>query len=220
MAAMAIAQPSSSEPVVRNTPRQPPFAWLVWIGVSVVGTAVGAIVAWQVRSLWQQPAASSMLQDVAYAATLASALIAGGAQWLFFRTFRIEADWWAPATAAANLLNAAIVVPVALRLVLPSTLTSAPSKSMALLAGAVALGAAGLVVGAAQALVLRRAMARMAPLWVPATALGGAVAGAITTSISSLLYGMPAIATISLAGATGALLIAVCQSPLIFRFVR
>lgn len=216
---MAMPQPAMANPTITISARRPPFGWAIWIAVSVVGAAVGAIVAWQIRSLWPLGSAS-LMQDVAYIATLVSALIAAGAQWFFFRTFKSDADWWAPATAGANLINAAIVVPAMLSLFFRPALSSAPSRSTALIAGALALAAAGLVVGGAQALVLRGSLPRLAPLWIPATVLGGLLTGIITTSLSAAFFGLPAIATVSLAAVTGSLITAACQAPLLFRFLR
>ena len=185
----------------------------------MVGAVIGAIIAWQIRSLWPS-APVSLSQALAYIATLVSGLVAAGAQWFVFRTFKVEADWWAPVTAAANLVNAALVVPAALRLFFPPTLVTAPSMSLSIVAGAVALGAAGLLTGGVQAQMLRRSMGGAAALWVPLTVLGGALAGAITTALSSQFYGMPAIAAIGLVAATGSLLTAGCQAPMVARMLR
>jgi hypothetical protein len=218
MAAMAIPEPARTSSPITLADRRGPAAIPIWIAVSIVGAALGALAAWQVRSFFQQPTSAALAQDLPYLATLVSVMIASGAQWLLFRRWRWDAFWWVPATVGASLVAAAFVVPAVLNaLVAPSGLSS---MGRAVLVGAIALGASGLLIGAAQALVLRGSAGDIAWLWVPATALGGALAGAITTALASQLLGLPAFAVVSLVAAASALLTAGCQSPVLVRLLR
>src|SRR5438128_1348926 len=78
----------------------------------------------------------------------------------------------------------------------------------------------GAVVGTAQALILRESGGNIAWAWIPATLVGGALAGALTTALSAQLFGLPPIATVSLVAAAGALLSAASQAPVFLRLVR
>ena len=192
------------------------LAWALWIIVSVIGAVVAALVAWQVRTFF----AAGMVfsgQSARYAATVVEALIVGGAQWLVLRRYRLLLDWWVPATVVANLLTAIVVIPSVLRLADGSGVVS---PATAMIADASALAAAGLVVGTAQALVLRGPVGNVAWAWVPATVIGGAFAGALTTALSAQLFGLPYIVFISLLTATGALLTAASQAPVLLRLLR
>jgi hypothetical protein len=190
----------------------------MWIAVSVVGAALGALAAWQIRSIWQPPASAAFSQDLAYFATLVSVILASGAQWLLFRRWRWDAFWWVPATVGASLVSVAFVVPAVVNALVATSGSS--STGRAVLVGAIALGASGLLIGAAQALVLRGSAGDFAWLWVPATALGGALAGAMTTALASQLLGLPSFAVVSLVAAASALLTAGCQSPILVRLLR
>src|SRR4029077_19082220 len=173
---MAMPEPAVHRPVVEIRGPNQRMAWALWIVISVLGAVVGALIAWQVRNLFLGgPAFSS--QGARYAGTVVESLVAGGAQWLVWRHYRFAVDWWVPVTVAANLLNAIIVIPSVLRLAVGAG-TISPTASM--VAGATVLAAAGLVVGTAQALVLRGPAGNRAWAWVPATIIGGAFAGAIT----------------------------------------
>jgi hypothetical protein len=192
------------------------MAWALWIIGSVIGAVLAALVAWQIRTFFiSGPAFIS--QDARYAATVVEALIFGGAQWLVWRRYRFELDWWVPVSVAANLLNAIVVIPTVLRFAEGTGMISPPA---AMIAGASALAAAGLVVGTAQALVLRSPAGNMAWAWVPATVIGGAFAGALTTALSVQLFGLPYVTIISLVTATGALLTAASQAPVLLRLLR
>jgi hypothetical protein len=218
MAAMATPQPalSSGPTTMRALPGRTVVPW--WIAVSVIGAALGALAAWQIRSLVQPPSPAALGQDLAYFATLVSVAIGSGAQWLLFRRWRWEAFWWIPGTVGASLVAAAFVVPTVLNaLVGPSGLSSMAGS---VLVGAIALGASGLLIGAAQAFILRGSAGDIAWLWVPATALGGALAGAMTTALASRLLVLPAFAVVSLVAAASALLTAGCQSPVLVRLLR
>ena len=203
-------------PVVELRGPSQRMAWALWIIVSVIGAVLAALVAWQVRTfLAAGPAFGS--QSARYAATVAEALIFGGAQWLILRRYHLLLDWWVPASVAANLLNAIVVIPTVLRFAEGTGMISPPA---AMIAGGSALAAAGLVVGTAQALVLHRPAGNMAWPWVPATVIGGAFAGALTTALSAHLFGHPYIVFISVLTATGALLTAASQAPVLLRLLR
>ena len=189
------------------------LAWVLWIVVSVLGAVFGALAAWQVRTL------GSLHLDSAYAATVVSVVISSGLQWILLRRYRVDAYWWVPATVAADLMNAIVVIPTVLNLFAPSS-RGLISPGMAMLSGASALAVAGLVVGAAQALVWRGSAGNIAWAWIPATIIGGALAGALTTALSVQFFGLPPFATISLVAATGALLTAASQAPVFLRLLR
>jgi len=192
------------------------MAWALWIIASVIGGVLAALVAWQIRTFFIR-GPDFIRQDARYAATVVEALIFGGAQWLVWRRYRFELDWWVPVSVAANLLNAIVVIPTVLRFAEGTGVISPPA---AMIAGGSALAAAGLVVGTAQALVLHRPAGNMAWAWVPATVIGGAFAGALTTALSAQLFGLPYIVFISLLTATGALLTAASQAPVLLRLLR
>jgi hypothetical protein len=216
MAAMGTPEPAMHRPVVEIRGPNQRMAWALWIVVSVIGAVVAALIAWQVRSLFLAGPAFSN-QGARYAGTVVEALVAGGAQWLVWRRYRFAADWWVPATVAANLLNAIIVIPSVLHLAEGAGMIS-PTPAM--VAGATALAAAGLVVGTAQALVLRGPAGNTAWLWVPATIIGGALAGAITIAVSAQLFGLPYVLFLSVLTATGAVLTAASQAPVVMRLLR
>lgn len=192
--------------------------WLVWLLVSVLGAVLGALSAWQTRAL--VGGGSGLLQqDLAYVATGLSVLISAGAQWLVLRRFRVEAYWWVPATIVAELVGVTFIVPGVFNLLYAQP-PGSPVIGTAMFAGATALGAAALLVGVVQSVVLRSSAGNLAWLWIPATMLGGAFAGALTTGLSSQLLGLPPFATISLVAAAGGLLTAACQAPVFARIAR
>jgi hypothetical protein len=217
MAAMAMPAPQLRARVVRVDRQR--VIWVLWILVSILGAVLGALAAWQVRSLVQRGPAITQ-QGLAYVATVISTLLASGCQWLLLRRYKLDVVWWVPAVVVGHLLNAMVVVPSVLRLFVDSAQVGPTPMGIAIVAGAAALGAAGLVVGTAQALVLRPSAGSIAWTWIPATAVGGALAGAITAALSSQLFGLPAFATISLVAAVGALLTAGCQAPFFVRIIR
>jgi hypothetical protein len=90
----------------------------------------------------------------------------------------------------------------------------------AAISGAAALAAVGFVVGAAQSVVLRSSAGNIAWAWVPATIVGGAFAGAVTSAISVQLFGLPYVEMLSVVTATGALLTAASQAPVLLRLLR
>jgi hypothetical protein len=213
---MGTPEQAMHRPVVEVHGPSQRMAWVLWIIVSVLGAVAGALVAWQVRSFFVAGQAFSS-QSARYAATVVEALILGGAQWLVLRRYRLVLEWWVPVSVAANLLAVIVVIPSVLRVFEGS---DAISSATAMIAGASALAAAGLVVGTAQALVLRGPLGNTAWAWVPATAIGGAFAGALTTALSAQLFGLPFVMIISVVTATGALLRAASQAPVLMRVLR
>jgi hypothetical protein len=216
MAAMGSPEPAMRQHLVEIRGPNQRMAWALWILVSVIGAVVAALIAWQVRSLFLGgPAFSS--EGARYAGTVVEALVAGGAQWLVWRHYRFAVDWWVPVTVAANLLNGIIVIPSVLHLAVGAG-TISPTASM--VAGATTLAAAGLVVGTAQALVLRDPAGNKAWAWVPATIIGGALAGAITITVSVHLFGLPYVVFLSVITALGAVLTAASQAPVVRLVLR
>jgi len=159
-------------------------AWASWVVVSVIGGVLGALVAWRVRALLTVPAPAFVGDVLRYIATIVSATIAAGAQWLLLRRYRLDV------------------------------------YSDPVIAGGAALAAAGLVIGAAQAIVLRASVGDKAWFWVPVTAIGGGLAGALASALSTQLIGLSTFAFISLLAAVGAFMISACQAPVVARLVR
>jgi hypothetical protein len=224
MAAMGTPHQAMHRPVVEIRGSSHRMAWAVWIIVSVVGAAIGGAVAWEIRSVFlQAPAAEQGL--VASAATLLSALILAGSQWLVLRRYQVDVFWWVPATMAANFVAAGIVVPGVINLALGRGVSPLNLNS-AIIFGTLVLATEGLVVGTAQALVLRPSAGNIAWLWTAATILGGVLAGALTTALSPTLlqaaleHGLPTFALIGVANAVGALVTSVCQAPILARVLR
>jgi hypothetical protein len=219
MASMATAQPLMSGPLVSVGSRSRRTASMLWIAVSVAGSVAGALAAWQVRSLYEHGPAI-LHDDLGYIATVVNALIFSGGQWFVLQRHKLDVAWWVPATVVGNLLNAMVVIPSTLHLFVNSTTIGPTSLETAVVAGAAALGAAGLVVGGAQAMVLRASRGNVVWVWVLATAVGGALSGAITTALSAQLFGLTAVVTISLVATVGAFLTAACQAPVFLRLSR
>src|SRR5438876_11003597 len=141
MAAMATPE-QAIRPVaeVRGSNRR--LAWAVWIVGTVVGAAMGALAAWQVRTLATQ-------LDVAYAATVVSVLISSGVQWFLFRRYRVDAYWWVPAPVAARVITAIVVIPTVLNVFAPPS-GDLISPGTAMVGSAAALATAGLAAGTAR----------------------------------------------------------------------
>jgi len=224
MAAMGTPEPAVHRSVVEIRGPNQRMAGALWIVVSILGAGIGASVAWETRSLVvQSPSLEQGL--VGSAATLLSALILAGGQWLVLRHYQFDAFWWVPATIAGNLVAAAIVVPGVINLALGRGVGPVNANS-AVIFGAVALATGGLVVGTAQALVLRTTAGNFALLWIPATILGGALAGAVTTALSPTLFqavvdhGLPIVILVAVADAVGASIRSVCQTPILARILR
>lgn len=223
MAAMATAQPLTSGEPIATGPRHPKNAWAWWIGVSVLGAVLGALAASQIRSLYSYgPATLGDLER--YVATIVEAMIAAGCQWLLLRRYKVDPYWWVPATVAANLISAILLIPAVLGLFTPP-LGIGISSTAAIISGGAALAASGLVIGVAQALVLRPSVGNVAWAWVPVTVLGGALAGAATEAMSPQIsglpiYGLPPFLTLALLAFAGSLLRAACQTPVVMRILR
>jgi hypothetical protein len=216
MAAMGAGEQSIQRQVFEVRRPSQRTAWVLWIVVSVIGGVLAALAAWQIRTFFiRGPAFIS--QDARYVGTLVEALILGGAQWLVLRRYRLAVDWWVPVLVAANLLNVIVVIPSVLRLYDGAGVIS---PATAMIGGASALAAAGLVVGTGQALVLRGSAGNVAWAWVPATIIGGAFAGAVTTAVSVQLFGLSYVVFLSVLTATGALLRAASQAPVLLRLLR
>jgi len=216
MAAMGTPEQAMRSPVVEVRGTGQRMAWALWIVVSVVGGVLAALAAWQIRSLFILGPAS-ISQDARYVGTVVEALILGGAQWLVLRRYRLAVDWWVPVLVAADLLNNIVVIPSILHLINGAGVIS---QATAMFGGASALAAAGLVVGTGQAFVLRGSAGNLVWAWVPATIIGGALAGAATTALSVQLFGLSYVIFLSALTATGALLIAACQAPVFLRVLR
>lgn len=216
MTAMGTPEQAMRAPVVEVRGTSQRTAWALWIAVTVIGAVVGALAAWQIRTFFiRGPAYVS--QDARYVGTVAEALILGGAQWLVLRRYRLAVDWWVPVSVAANLLNVIVVIPSILRLF---DGVGVISPATAMIGGASALAATGLVVGTGQALVLRGSAGNLAWAWVPATIIGGAFAGAATSGISVQLFGLPFFVVLSVVTAIGAILTAASQAPVLPRLLR
>src|SRR2546423_6359498 len=168
------------------------MAGLLWIGVTVAGSVAGALAAWQVRSLYERGPAVLHV-DLGYLATVVNALIFSGGQWFVLQRYKLDAYWWVPATVAANLLAAIIVIPTILNLFVPSS-GAVITHAMAMLSGGAALAAAGLVVGMAQALVLRGSAGKIAWALVSATIARGRLAGGLADTPSAPVLESPPLA--------------------------
>src|ERR1700724_1941152 len=105
---MAAAQPPIS-PVISIGPRGRRLAWLLWICVTVLGAVIASLIAWQLRSM--NPHSVSAQQLVAFIVAVETELLISTGQWLVLRRYRVEADWWIPASVAANVAAAFIVAP-------------------------------------------------------------------------------------------------------------
>lgn len=218
MAAMATPEQAMRAPVVEVRGPSQRMAWALWIVVTVIGAVVGALAAWQVRRL-ALGGSVSLVEALRYLATILDAVVAAGAQWYVLRRYHLEVYWWVPATVSARLVAVIVVIPTVIGLFVRPGGTDI-TLSTAVISGAAALAAAGLVVGAAQSVVLRTSGGNIAWAWIPATMVGGGLAGALTTAMSAQLFNLPPIATIGLVAATGALLTSASQAPVLLRALR
>jgi len=188
-----------------------------WIAVSMVGAVAAALAAWRVRTLIIG-GPEFLGRNLGYVAKVVEAMVISGAQWLLLRRYRLPVDWWVPTTVTANLLTAVVVIPNVLGAILGKAGgPGGPNMSIAVIAGGAALASAGLLVGSAQWLVLRGLGRRAAFAWIPASVVGGGLAGSATTLISSHLVGMPAFVFLGVVAAVGALLQAAIQAPVLGR---
>jgi hypothetical protein len=218
MAAMGTPEPATHRPVVEIRGPNQRMAWALWIAVTVIGAVVGALAAWQVRQL-ALSGSPSLLYAFRYIANVLEAVIAAGAQWYLLKRYRLEVYWWVPATVSARLVAMIVVIPSVIGLFVRPGGTDI-TLTTAVISGAAALAAAGCVVGAAQAVVLRSSAGNIAWAWVPATIVGGAFAGAATSGISVQLFGLPFFVVLTVVTAIGALLMAASQAPVLLRLLR
>jgi len=218
MAAMATPEQAMHRPTVEVRGPNQRLAWALWIAVTVIAAVVGALAAWQLRRLALN-GSPSLLDALRYLATVLDAVVASGAQWYLLRRYRLEVYWWVPATVSATLVAVIVVVPTVIGLFVRPGGTDL-TLTTAVISGAAGLAAAGFVLGAAQAIVLRSSTGNIAWAWVPATIVGGAFAGAVTSAISVQMFGLPYVEILSVVTATGALLTAVSQAPVLLRLLR
>lgn len=203
--------------------------WFWWIVVSTIATVVAALLQWRIRTIFLSGpdfivahylGYDFLAQDLGYVATVIGAIIVSGAQWLLLRRYRVAVDWWMPVTVVAGTLDAVVLVPSVLRAVQGLAGNPAvPTLNIVVAAGGAALGASGLVVGIAQWLVLRGNGRTVAIGWIPATVLGGVMAGSITTVISSHVRSFPPVLVLSALAGVGALLLAAVQGAILRRLV-
>ncbi len=218
MTAMGTPEQAMRAPVVEVRGASQRMAWALWIAVTVIGAVVGALAAWQIRQL-ALSASPSLLDATRYIANVLEAVIAAGAQWYLLKRYRLEVYWWVPATVSARLVAIIVVIPSVIGLFVRPGATDI-TLTTAVITGAAALAAAGFVVGAAQAVVLRSSAGSIAWAWVPASIVGGAFAGAATSGISVQLFGLPFFVVLSAVTAIGALLTAASQAPVLLRLLR
>jgi hypothetical protein len=217
MAPMATPEQAMSPLPVETRRRNQGLAWVLWICVSIAGAVAGAMAAFGLRLLISG-GPISLIDALRYVATVVDAMVLAGAQWYFLQRYRLDVYWWVPATVIAYLIAALVLIPSVVRLVVGSGVPV--SAGSAVVAGGAALAAEGLALGVAQAVVLRTSVGNIAWIWVPASIVGGALAGALTSAISAQLFGLPALATISLVAAGGALLISASQAPVLYRLLH
>jgi hypothetical protein len=215
---MATPEQAMRRPIVEVRGPNQRLAWALWIIVTVIGAVVGALAAWQLRRL-ALDGSPSLLEALRYLATVLDAVVASGAQWYLLRRYRLEVYWWVPATVSARLVAMIVVIPTVIGLFVRPGGTDI-TLTTAAISGAAALAAVGFVVGAAQSVVLRSSAGNIAWAWVPATIVGGAFAGAVTSAISVQLFGLPYVEMLSVVTATGALLTAASQAPVLLRLLR
>ena len=218
MAAMGTPEQALQRPVIEIPGRSQSQVWALWIAVTVIGAVIGALAAWQLRRL-AIGGSPSLLDALRYVATVLDAVVASGAQWYVLRRYRLEVYWWVPATVTARLVAVIVVIPSVIGLFAHPGQTNI-TLTTAVMSGAAALAATGFVVGSAQAIVLRSSAGNIAWAWVPATIVGGAFAGAATSAISAQLFGLQYVAILSVITATGALLTAASQAPVLLRILR
>jgi hypothetical protein len=218
MTAMATPEQAMRRPIVEVRGPNQRLAWALWIIVTVIGAVVGALAAWQLRRLALN-GSPSLLEALRYLATVLDAVVASGAQWYLLRRYRLEVYWWVPATVSARLVAMIVVIPTVIGMFVRPGGTDI-TLTTAAISGAAALAAVGFVVGAAQSVVLRSSAGNIAWAWVPATIVGGAFAGAVTSAISVQLFGLPYVEMLSVVTATGALLTAASQAPVLLRLLR
>ena len=224
MAAMA-SQPAMNSPritigTVRGNPRQTTL--LLWVPASVVGAALGALLAFEIAGFGAWTNSNFDQAGIRYLATIASVALVAGAQWWVLRRARLDAYWWVPGTVAAQLLASILIIPTVLKLFLPTTPFQPfnPSLAQTMVAGGVALGAAGVLVGAAQALILRASAGDGAWWWILGTVVGEALAGSMTSAVSIHVLVLPIFVAVIAGAALGTLLISSSQLVVLIRLLR
>lgn len=218
MATMGAADQAIQRRVIEVRAPSPRMAWAAWIIVTILGAIAGALVAWQFRRLAIGGSASNA-DTFRYVATILDAAVASGAQWYLLKRYHLDVYWWVPATVTARLVSVIVVNPSVVHLFVRPGDTSL-TLTTAIISGTAALAATGLVVGVVQAVVLRTSGGNIAWAWVPATIVGGALAGAATSAISLQLFGLTYVVFLSVLTATGALLTAASQAPVLLRLLR
>ncbi len=182
----------------------------------MIGALLGGLAAWRIRAFLNSPSPVLVVNALRDLATIVNATIIAGAQWLLLMRYRLDVRLWVPATVIASLVAVIVLIPLVIGLVVSPAGSINPYDTV--IAGSAALAAAGLVIGTAQALVLRPTAGNIAWAWIPATLVGGALAGALTSALSSQLFGLPPFATFSLVG-VGALLVSASQAPVLYRLL-
>jgi len=220
---MAVPEPLMS-PVITIGRRGRPPAWLLWICVTILGAVLASLVAWRLRSA--DPHSASAQQVVAFIVAVETELLISAGQWLVLRRYRMEADWWIPASVAANVAAAFIIVPPIISLAIATGAIRPISVDGGLSFGILSAAASGLVIATAQALVLRGSAGKLVWAWIPATMVGGVLAVVVTNALSVVLIdaiigsGKPFAVLIGVLTAIGALAASVCQSPVMVRLLR
>jgi hypothetical protein len=224
MPPMAMQAPSPSVPAITIHERSRRLAWALWIIASIGASILGALAAWQIQSLDRTRSQSSQ-ELFSFATAVVSALILSGGQWLVLRHYRLDAYWWIPVTVAASVAEALLLGPAVMSLAVGTGILRAASADTLLSYTVVALATSGLVVGGAQAIVLRSARSTFAWAWIPATILGGAAAGVATTALSNPLLsavwlGMPVIGLIIVLAGVAGLASSTFQAAILARVMR
>lgn len=219
---MALSQPwMSPVTAIRRPDRR--LAWMLWIGVTVLGALIALLLQWEIRTL--QAAGSLPAPDlVVYMIAVGTGLIISTGQWLVLRHYNVDAYWWIPASIAANVVAALFVVPLVMVVAIGAGILLVPTDVARF--GILSAGASSLTVGTAQALVLRGGWGNLAWLWIPVTVVGAVLAAGVTNLLSPPLidaiarHGFPVAGAVGLLGATAALLGSACQAPILMRFLR
>lgn len=223
MSAVAVPKPSMS-PLITIGRRRDRLPWLLWIGITVLAAVIASLVAWQLRSLMPRGSVS-VQQLIGFIVAVETELVISTGQWLVLRHYKVEAYWWIPASVAANVLAAVIIVPPLIALALARGIHPLTAGG-ALAAGMLSLGASTLIIGAAQAFVFREVGGKLAWAWVPASVIGGVLAAVVTNALTLPLVdavigrGWPVVLLIGTLAALGALVTSACQAPILMRLLR
>jgi hypothetical protein len=225
MPAMAIPQPETALPAIAADRRDHRSAWIFWIAATTVGAMLAAGIGGQMHTI--RPSSASFQQLAAFASAVLYGLIVAGGQWLVLRRFKLELDWWVPATIAANVAVELIVLPAVITLAVNSGLVEAtPFGGAALVLGTLSLLTTGLIVGPTQTLVLRAARGNIALWWIPATVVGQLITAGADYAIApaiidaTLRLDLPVAVVIGAVAAVGGLALSICQTPVLLRLLR